>query len=186
MKFIKNNWANILLIIMLSLVLIPKTGTPIKVFVQRILAMSPAITKTEERNIVTEYQWPLQTLEGDWKDFSESKGRVVLLNFWATWCPPCIAELPSLQSLYDRFGEQVDFYLVTAEAPEKVRRFLQKKGYHLPVYVQTVRAPQGIDAEALPTTYLISKNGSVVIRETGAARWDSPEVLEILSSLLND
>lgn len=186
MKFLKANWGNLLFIVVLGLLLIPQTGLPIKVFVQRIVSFAPSVTDAAEREAITNYHWPLQTLEGEWENFSASEDRVVVLNYWATWCPPCIAEMPSLQSLYDRYGDAVDFYFVTSEDSQKVARFLRKKGYDLPVYIQSLGAPSGLTSEALPTTYVISKKGRVAIRKTGAARWDAPTVTHTLDTLLAD
>lgn len=117
-------------------------------------------------------------------NFSQSEGKVAIVNFWATWCPPCVAEMPSFQKLYDDYGQQVDFYFVSSENADKLNRFIGKHDYDLPVYLQTYQAPGQLQSNALPTTYVISKSGEIAIRETGAADWNSKKMREILDALL--
>lgn len=94
--------------------------------------------------------------------------------------------MPSLQKLYDAYGDRVDFYFVSAEPPSKITAFLEKKGYNFPVYVQKQQAPSVIETNALPTTYVISKEGVIIIDKSGAADWNSEKVKTVLDGLLND
>ncbi|MEM7187807.1 MAG: TlpA disulfide reductase family protein, partial [Bacteroidota bacterium] len=108
------------------------------------------------------------------------------INFWATWCPPCVAEMPSLQNLYDEYGDRVDFYFVSMESEEKINKFMEKKGYNFPVYIPKQQIPQTIRGNSLPTTYVISKKGGIVVDKVGAADWDSRATKELLNGLLAD
>lgn len=117
-------------------------------------------------------------------EFSHSKEKVVLLNLWATWCPPCLAELPSMQNLYDTYGERMDFYFVSAEDPKTISKFIDKKGYTFPVYIETQRPPAELQVSTIPTTFLIDASGEIIIQKTGAAQWDSAEVKTIIEELL--
>lgn len=184
--FLKKYWGNIVFAFVIALLLIPQTATPIKVFVQRVFSFSPSETKAENRTVLTAYHWPLQTLDLQKVNLKDSEGNVVLINFWATWCPPCIAEMPSLQKLYDRYGDKVDFYFVSSETPEKLQLFMQKRGYTFPVYIQQQQAPSLLETTTLPTTYVLSKTGAIVINETGAAQWDSESVQQTLDKLLKE
>lgn len=184
MKFIKKNWSNILFGVFIVLMIIPQTRMPIQVFIQRFISFSPSEIDKKDRNILTEYQWNLATLASEKINLSQSEGKVILINFWATWCPPCVAEMPELQELYDAYGDRVDFYFITNEKPETVNFFLDKKGYDLPVYIQIEPSPNVLESSSLPTTYLISKSGEIVMRKTGAASWNSDSVHEVLDGLL--
>ena len=184
MTFLKKNWGNILFIIFIALLFIPQTGMPIKVLVNRIIAFSPSEVDEEERILIQDYQWHLTSLEGNRVNFSEAKGKVILVNLWATWCPPCVAEMPSLQKLYDSYGDRVNFYFVSSESPEKLETFLQKKNYTLPVYVENQSAPEAMRTRSIPTTFVISKEGKIVINKSGAANWDSKKVHKTLDALL--
>ncbi len=182
--FFKKHGSTILLLVLLALLFIPQTGMPIKVFVNRLIAFSPSEVDASKRNKVQDYKWQLVDLEGSSINFSKSEGKVTLINFWATWCPPCIAEMPSMQNLYNEYGDKVDFYFVSLEDAEILQRFIQKKGYRLPIYIPKEQLPDALETNSFPTTYLISKKGEIVIEKVGAANWDSEKTKAIIEKLL--
>ena len=182
--FLKKHWSNILFGVLVVLMIIPQTRMPIQVFVQRLISFSPSETSQDKREILHDYQWPLEGLNVQGDNFSQSEGRVAIVNFWATWCPPCVAEMPSFQKLYDDYGSKVDFYFVTSEEPEKVQRFLDKRNYTLPTFLQSFEAPKQMQSRVLPTTYVLSKDGEIVINETGTANWNSSKMRDLLDRLL--
>ena len=186
MNFLKKNWSNLLFAVIIALLLIPQTSMPIKVFFSRLTAMSPSEVDKKDSVILTEYHWNLTSLDGKKVDFTQSEARVTLVNLWATWCPPCVAEMPSLQKLYDSYGDKVDFYFISSEAPEKLQKFLQKKGYNFPVYLETKRPPAVLQTKSIPRTFLISKEGKIVIDESGAADWNSEKVKKIMDELISE
>lgn len=159
---------------------------PIQVFVQRLISFSPSEKAEEEREALEDYDWKLQQMNGEDVNFSQSKGNVAIVNFWATWCPPCVAEMPSFQKLYNTYGDNVDFYFVTSEKPEKIENFMKKNQYTLPVFLQTYEAPKQLESSVLPTTYLISKSGKIIIEEEGSADWNSDKMRVLLNQLLNE
>ena len=184
MTFLKRNWGNILFIAFIILLFIPQTGMPIRVFVNRIIAFSPSEVDEEDVVFLEDYKWNLTTLEGGRVNFADSEGKVILVNLWATWCPPCVAEMPSLQKLYDTYGDKVAFYFVSSESPDKLSAFLQKKGYDFPVFVEKQAPPKLLQSRSLPSTFVIAKDGRIVIYKTGAADWNSNKVHNILEGLL--
>lgn len=159
---------------------------PIQVFVQRLISFSPSEKSEEEREILQDYNWNLKQLNADEVNFSQSKGKIVIVNFWATWCPPCVAEMPSFQKLYNDYGTKVDFYFVTSEKVEKIEKFMVKNGYNLPIYFETSAPPKLMESNILPTTYLISKSGKIVIDEEGAADWYSTKMRDLIEKLLSE
>ena len=184
MKFIKKNWSNILFGVFIVLMIVPKTRMPIQVFIQRIVSFSPSEIAAEDRTVLKDYNWNLVELNSERTNLSQSEGKVILINFWATWCPPCVAEMPELQKLYDAYGGRVDFYFITNEQPKTINFFLDKKEYDLPIYFQIEPSPKILESSSLPTTYLISKSGEIVMRKTGAASWNSDKVHQVLDKLL--
>jgi len=184
MKFIKKNWSNILFGAFIVLMIIPQTRMPIQVFIQRFVSFSPSEIDEEDRTALKDYNWNLASLDSGKVNFSKSEGKIIIINFWATWCPPCVAEMPELQELYDTYGDRVDFYFITNEESKTINFFLDKKGYDLPVYIQIEQSPQVLESSSLPTTYLISKSGEIVMRKTGAASWNSDKVHQVLDKLL--
>ncbi|AFL79814.1 thiol-disulfide isomerase-like thioredoxin [Aequorivita sublithincola DSM 14238] len=186
MNFLKKHWSNILFFAFIALLIFPQTRMPIQVFVQRLVSFSPSETAETNRESLKDYNWSLLKLNSEEVSFSQSEGKVTIVNFWATWCPPCVAEMPSFQKLYDSYGDKVDFYFVTSEKAEKIQSFMEKQDYTLPVFRQIFDAPEALHSQALPTTYLISKTGEIIINEEGAADWNSEKMHKLLDELLKE
>ena len=131
----------------------------------------------------------LQLLDGDSVTLSSLKGNVVLLNFWATWCPSCRQEKPSLNAFYQHFQNQglEVFSINLRENPDDVRQFVQSNGYTLPVLLDldgNVGSTYGV--RAIPTTFIIDQSGMIIGRLVGSINWDSPQVFEVFEALLNN
>lgn len=184
-KWLKKNWSNLLFAIFLILMLIPATRTPIQVTVNRVFSFSPSIISEDKQENLKAFEWQLIDLEGNEINLSNSKNEVILINVWATWCPPCIAEMPSLQELYNDYKDQVDFYFIANDKPEAVKKFLAKHKYNFPVFMQASNAPNQLQSNSLPTTFLIDKKGNIVVSKTGAANWNSSSFRAKLDDLLN-
>ena len=114
------------------------------------------------------------------------KGKVVFLNFWATWCPPCKAEMPSIQVLKDKFkdNDQVAFLLVEIEGEkEKARDFMLKGDMDLPIYYPESQIPGEWLGGAIPTTVILDKTGKIAARHEGMADYSRTEVSDFMLEL---
>lgn len=154
-------------------------------FVQRMISFSPVQIAESKREILDNYNWQLQRLDKKKINFKQSNNKVVLVNYWATWCPPCVAEMPEFQDLYNAYNNKIDFYFITQDSPEKVLKYLENHAYTFPVYYQLNPAPKKLETSSLPTTFLISKKGEIIIKKIGVARWNSPKVHKLLDDLLS-
>ncbi len=115
------------------------------------------------------------------------KGKVVVINFWATWCPPCRAEMPSLQAMYEKWKDHPGFVFLTVDAdnqPEKANKFLQKNGYTFQAYRQVSPVPASLAGNTLPETVVLDKNGKLVFRHVGMANYDSGDFHGLIGKLL--
>lgn len=115
------------------------------------------------------------------------KGKVVFLNFWATWCPPCKAEMPSLQKLYDRFKDDdrvVFLFLNEDNTAVAAVQYLNKNNYTMPYVRLAGPAPDELFSGALPTTVILDQEGKVVYHHEGVARYDSKGFIAQLEALL--
>ena len=124
---------------------------------------------------VADYNWTLKTLDG--RDFSmtDAKGRVVFLNWWATWCAPCLAETPSIQRLYEKVNDHnIVFVVASQEDTTTVSRFVKENGYTFPVYTLPADPPAMFKPEIVPTTFILSPDGKVAFKHVGFAKGSSP------------
>ena len=174
----------IFILAVLVLVFTP-VGFRIKVFASKLLSTSAAMVKEGMQVPLDSYQWKLTDLENRPFDFEAQRGKVILVNFWATWCPPCVAEMPSMQKLYDDYGDKVTFMFVTSDDRQKVENFLKRKNLNLPVYYPVSETPETLKSKLLPTTYIINSKGEIVVAETGAADWNSNKTRALIDDLLS-
>jgi len=125
-------------------------------------------------------------VSGKTVDLGDLKGKVIFLNFWATWCPPCLAEMPSVNKLYEQFKDdkEVVFILVDADSDlPKSQRYMDNKGYKLPVYQVASNIPETVFKGSLPTTIVFDKKGRVSYHEVGAANYASDKFIEFIKKL---
>ena len=187
MRFQKKQIVIGLFLVGILVFLFTPLGFMVRVRMSISLSSSAAIIKTEMQTPLDTYQWRLVDQEGNDFNFERKKGEVLFINFWATWCPPCVAEMPSLQKLYDDYGEKVAFmFVVTKDNSERVTKFLKKKGYTIPVYYAKTKNPDVLTSKVLPTTYIINRDGRIIVAEIGATDWNSPKIRTLLEELLKD
>lgn len=154
--------------------------------VQRVVLATGIITPDtdEEPEKNASYNFSLTNVSGKKVDFSAFKGKTVFLNFWATWCPPCIAEMPDIQDLYTKSNGEVAFVMISLDDdPDKARRFLERKGFDLPVYFLSSVLPSVYNPSSIPTTYVISPDGKIVMTRHGMAKYDTESFRTFLRSL---
>ena len=129
----------------------------------------------EENNVDADFSLELTTLDGRPVSLGNMKGKAIFMNFWATWCAPCLAEMPFIESLYqDLKDENVAFVIIsTDDEAEVARKFIAAKGYILPIYRLAGRVPEMYQVRTLPTTYVISPTGKMATVHVGMANYDT-------------
>jgi peroxiredoxin len=139
----------------------------------------------DQRTVAQDFT--LQLLTGENTTLSSYRGKVVLLNFWATWCPPCRMEMPSMETLYQRFKDQgLEILAVDlGEDINTVRQFIQNHRYTFPVLMDTnSRVGRIYGVEAIPTSFILDREGRIIARIVGAIYWDTPQVIAAFDALL--
>lgn len=130
------------------------------------------------------YAFALETLEGEKVPFEKMKHQVVFLNFWASWCPPCIAEMPDIQSLYESKKDDVTFAMISLDKDRaKARKFIDEKNYEFPVYFLSGGLPSSYQISSIPTTYVLSRQGKIVVEKHGMAKYNSKKFKALLTQL---
>jgi peroxiredoxin len=131
----------------------------------------------------------LQDLSGTSRRLSDFKGKVVFLNFWATWCGPCRFEMPSMQRLYQGLkAKGLEIVAVNLQEDRKsVQKFVDENGLGFPVLLDTTgRVGATYGARSIPTTYIVDRRGFVIAGTIGTREWDSGEYVRFFEKLLAD
>lgn len=132
----------------------------------------------------------LEDLNNKKVELKQYKGKVVFLNFWATWCSPCKEEMPSMEALYQQFKKKDFVFLaisVDYESREKIREFIEKRHFTLPVLVDPkCFAFDLYGVKGIPTTFLIDKKGSMIGKAIGPRDWKSPEMISLLNHMVSE
>ncbi len=172
-------------VIILILLIYPGTRKDVAAFFIRMTSLPPSsLDKDEQFKISAEAEeWKIYDYTLHPHVFKTLNDKPVFLNIWATWCPPCIAELPGIMEVYNDYKDKVNFVIVTNESPEKVKPFLLKNKYDPQPFFFYQRLPRDFQTESIPTTYILDKNGVVVVSKKGSARWGSGKIRKLLDSL---
>jgi thiol-disulfide isomerase/thioredoxin len=120
---------------------------------------------------------------------SSLKGKVVFINFWATWCPPCLAELPSINTLHKKVSNNSNIVFLIVDADNQLSKsipFIKDHGYNLPVFETVTDIPSEMLNGSIPTTLVINKQGHMAFKHEGVADYSSDEFIEYLQKLAGD
>ena len=133
-------------------------------------------------------EFKLIDLEGNWQALSNFKGKVVLLNFWATWCGPCRVEMPSMEILYkDLKSEGFEILAISSDPQGSIvtRPFVESQGFTFPIlHDADYRVSGTYGIRTLPMSYLIDRRGILRHRVFGARDWNSEQARELIKELL--
>lgn len=133
----------------------------------------------------------VQNLDGKTVSLSDYRGKVVLLNLWATWCPPCREEMPSMQTMYDDLkGRGFTILAVAAPNPpretrEKIENFIADGQYNFPILIDSEYEVNGIyGTGSIPTSWVVNTDGNLVARLVGATDWTADSIISAFEELL--
>jgi len=131
----------------------------------------------------------VQSVDGKMLDLQQQKGKVVFINFWATWCPPCLAELPAVNDFYQKVKDNPNIVFLSVDVDDKLNRslaFLKSKEYQFPVYGGNLNGlPAQFYSGTIPTTLVIDKRGLVVFNNTGKANYNDDDFAKFVMGLAN-
>ena len=134
-----------------------------------------------------DYDWTIRPLSGDPVELDAFRGEILFINLWASWCTPCIREMETIESLKARLADtDVRFLIVAAEGEGPVRRHLRRYAYDLPIYLEVDRVPDAFGLRGLPTSWLVDRQGRILILRHGEADWDTDEVEAFVRGVAGD
>lgn len=181
--------SDLLFLALIVAMIIPQSRKAIMAGVNNVKAkIIPPSVKEEPIATLGEadYSWQLVDIEGNNHSLAEFKGKVIFINFWATWCGPCVGEMPEIQKFYDKFknNNNVVFILASQDDLQTMKNFMQKKDYNFPVYTVASQTPENLASRSIPTSFLINKNGEIVMRTVGVANWGGKKMENLVKDLL--
>ena len=190
-KFIKKNAFTIVMVIIVGVLFFSPDA---KSFVLRqIVATGPFNASIDKMDVDTatlaNVDFDFVDENGNLQNTSSLRGRVVFINFWASWCPPCRAEFPSIEKLYTEFKDNPDFIFLTINEdsdPTAGKAYLDKEGFTVPMYQSRGNVPAEVYSGTLPTTIVLDKNGIVRYHHTGIANYASNKFVRQIMELINE
>ncbi len=161
--------------------------TPVIGFIQGLVLKTGIVQPNieSEHPVDADFNMMLTDRYGDLKSLKDFQGKVIFMNIWATWCPPCIAEMPDIHDLYQEIkNEDVVFVMLSVDDDlQKAISFVDKKGFEFPVYQLAGPMPMAFESSAIPTTFVISPEGKIVVKKSGMAQYNSKKFREYLLGL---
>lgn len=136
------------------------------------------------RDAGTEFYFADETFET--KSLANHRGKVVFLNVWASWCAPCIAEMPSIENLYNSFRDRDEFVFILVSMDEDfsdAQRFMESRDLDMPYFHYRGRDREVFQSDLIPTTYVITPDGKIAMEKQGMAKYDTSTFMEFLEKL---
>ena len=145
------------------------------------------IKRDSDKNTSEAVTFSYTDAKGEPATTADLKGKVVFINFWASWCPPCRAEMPSLKNLYQKFKDDDRFvflFMNEDEDKNKAIEYLEKNSFTIPLFYSSGNVPREIFSGSLPTTIVLDKEGKIVLKHQGMAGYDTEGFIRQLKELL--
>lgn len=140
------------------------------------------ITVTEERNAETLPAFMLVDEQGTRRDLSAFRGKKLFVNLWATWCPPCRAEMPSIQKLYNSTDrDRAEFIMLSLDEDFQSAKFYRsKESFSFPIYAPAQNLPELFNVRGIPATFIFDESGRLIHRRDGSDNYDTDKYRELL------
>lgn len=125
--------------------------------------------------------------EGQVVDLDNLRGKVVFINFWATWCPPCIAEMPTINNFYQKYKDNSNLVFLMVDVDGDLRKseqFMQRKNFSLKVWSAASEIPNNFLNESIPTTVILDKKGKMVFHHEGGADYENKDFQQFIGKLI--
>lgn len=167
------------------------TGSQAEVFgkVQQVFLKTGVMNASElsvESYEKADFNFKIKDIEGNVTDVKTLKGKTIFINIWATWCPPCVAEMPGINALRAKFKDDpnVHFLMISEDRDlQTAINWVEKKGFDLPIYQTSTPLPDVYETGYVPSTFVISPKGEIVVKHTGLANYDTRKFRKLLSKL---
>lgn len=187
-KFKKKRWysqlLDLLFVVLLIMLIIPSTRKEVMTYASRVrMYLTPVEENEQKKELKGKSTMLFQDAAGKQHRIGGYLDKPVFINYWATWCPPCRAEMPALAKLYQQYGQDIHFLFISSQPMGKQQDFLKQHDYDMPVYQLASRPGGSFAYSALPTSLIINRDNRIILRKEGAVNWQSESVREIFDRL---
>ncbi|WP_185205259.1 TlpA family protein disulfide reductase [Chryseobacterium sp. C3] len=188
--WIRKNWSTVIMIAVLILLWVSPDA---KAWVMRQMIFTGLFnSKIEEKTEKSSLLPPnlsVKNENGEIIETSQLRGKVVFINFWASWCPPCRAEFPSVQKFYDAYKTNQNLVFLTVNLDEELilgKNYLQKEKFSIPFLVPDSSIPKELYSGSLPTTVILDKTGKIRMHHSGMADYSKDSFYKEIETLLKE
>ncbi|REC47540.1 TlpA family protein disulfide reductase [Chryseobacterium pennipullorum] len=190
--WIRKNWSTALMVVLFAVLLF---NTDAKAWLMRQIASTGILNsqfpdpkvETSDVNKSETINFRVRKQDGLVINTADLKGKVIFINFWASWCPPCRAEFPSIQTFYEKYKTNPDIVFLTVnldDNPELGKVYLEDKGFTVPFLIPDGEIPTPYFSGSLPTTVVLDKNGQIQFHHQGLADYSKESFYEQIDELL--
>lgn len=175
---------DILLVALIIVMLVPEWRREVGSVFVRVIMTSPDVDdqKPEKLND-DDLALAFSDMEGNLYRLGNMLDKPVFVTYWATWCHHCVAELPALDRLNRLAGNQIRIIVLVNEDLKTAEAYIRSKGYQLPLYLQRSHAGELLQSKKIPASFLINTHKELLLKETGATKWDSDSFIGYLKTL---
>ncbi|WP_336718093.1 TlpA disulfide reductase family protein [Chryseobacterium mucoviscidosis] len=188
--WIRKNWSTVIMIAVLILLWVNPDAKAwvMRQMISTGLFNSKIEEKTEESSLVPP-NFSVKNENGEITETSQLRGKVVFINFWASWCPPCRAEFPSVQKFYDAYKTNQNLVFLTVNLDDEMilgKNYLQKEKFTIPFLVPNSSIPKELYNGSLPTTVILDKTGKIRMHHSGMADYSKDSFYKEIETLLKE
>lgn len=188
--WIRKNWSTVIMIAVLILLWVNPDAKAwvMRQMISTGLFNSKIEEKTKESSLVPP-NFSVKNENGEITETSQLRGKVVFINFWASWCPPCRAEFPSVQKLYDRYRSNENMVFLTVNLDDELilgKNYLQKEKFTIPFLVPDSSIPKELYNGSIPATTVLDKTGKIRMHHSGMADYSKASFYQEIEQLLKE
>lgn len=194
---LKKNWSTAILLVLFIILLVSPDAKAwlMRQIVSTGLLNSKMEEKQSSENVETKngetasVEFSVKDENGKIINTSQLKGKVVFINFWASWCPPCRAEFPSIQKFYDKYKSHSEIVFLTVNLDDDIaagKMYLKKENFSVPFLVPEGNIPNEYYKGSLPTTVVLDKKGEIRLHHAGMADYSKTSFYEQIDGLLKE
>jgi thiol-disulfide isomerase/thioredoxin len=176
--------SNVLFYGFIIAMLVPQTRKPIQAKLIALTSFAPTIKSDGATYLQNDLWLELISEDGKLVNLSSFSGKMLVVNLWATWCPPCVGEMPSMNEMYQALSEEANFAFISNEPIEKTRLFKESKGFDFPVYQIKGELPAFMEkSNSIPQTWIWDRTGRLIVEHSGAKDWSGRKTINKLKDL---